>query len=156
MSKRHGRQPRRDTAWIGFLTGVFLGSFLLVSSSLLAGGVQQDKKDKKEKKDKKAAQLSKAFRGKLPITELSEDEATLHALNRLGFGPRPGDVERVEKMGLEKWVDAQLNPDSIDDKEVSARLADYPALKLSTAQLLDRYPNPQQSARREGISLEEY
>ena len=156
MSGRHRQRPRRDSAWIGFLTGVLIGTFLFVAPSLLAGGGQQDKKDKKEKTDKKAAQLSKAFRGKLPITELSEDEATLHALNRLGFGPRPGDVNRVKRMGLEKWIDAQLNPDSIDDKEMSARLEDYPALRLSTAQLLDRYPNPQQAARREGISLEEY
>src|ERR1700693_420906 len=131
MSGRHRQRPRRDSAWIGFLTGVLIGTFLFVAPSLLAGGGQQDKKDKKEKTDKKAAQLSKAFRGKLPITELSEDEATLHALNRLGFGPRPGDVNRVKRMGLEKWIDAQLNPDSIDDKEMSARLEDYPALRLS-------------------------
>ena len=57
----------------------------------------------------------KLFPGKLPITELTEDEAILHALNRLGFGPRPGDVERVRAMGLEKWIDEQLNPQSIPD-----------------------------------------
>src|SRR5712692_839160 len=43
------------------------------------------------------APLSKTFKGRLPITELNEDEAILHALNRLGYGPRPGDVDRVRK-----------------------------------------------------------
>src|SRR5204862_5166750 len=51
----------------------------------------------------------KPFPGKLPITELTEDQAILHALNRLGFGPRPGDVERVREMGLETWIERQLN-----------------------------------------------
>ena len=150
MAGKRRVQHRNDPAWIGFLAGVLLASSIFAAPFAVAGGGQ------KEKKDKKSAQLSKAFRGKLPITELSEDEATLHALNRLAFGPRPGDLERVKKLGLDKWVDAQLNPDSLDDKAISARLEDYPALKLSTSQLLDRYPNPQQAAKREGISLEEY
>ena len=65
-------------------------------------------KDKKPKTDP-------ALKG-LPISELSADEAILHALNRLSYGPRPGDVERVRQMGLAKWIDQQLNPNSIDDR----------------------------------------
>src|SRR5262249_34828665 len=61
----------------------------------------------------------------LPITELSVDEAILHALNRLAYGPRPGDLERARQMGLAKWIEQQLNPNSIDDKAVEARLQDY-------------------------------
>lgn len=49
-----------------------------------------------------ASQQPAAFPGRLPITELSEDQAIRHALNRLAFGPRPGDVERVKQMGLGK------------------------------------------------------
>src|SRR5271170_1057148 len=56
----------------------------------------------------------------LPVTELSSDEAVLHALNRLAYGPRPGDVERVKQMGLAKWIDQQLNPNSIDDQALQA------------------------------------
>ena len=153
MPDQRRHQRGKDSASIGFLTGVLLGSCIFLAPSLVTAGGQQDKKEKKEIK---TVLLSKAFRGKLPITDLSEDEATLHALNRLAFGPRPGDVERVKRMGLEKWVDAQLNPDSIDDEVMSARLEDFPALKLSTSQLLDRYPNAQQAARRQGVSLEEY
>jgi uncharacterized protein (DUF1800 family) len=91
-------------------------------------------KNKKPKQDP-------ALKG-LPITELSADEAILHALNRLAYGPRPGDVERVRQMGLAKWIDQQLNPNSIDDKALEARLQDYPTLKLSTAKLIDEYPQP--------------
>src|SRR5689334_16676225 len=65
---------------------------------------------------------SKLFPGKLPITELTEDQAILHALNRLGFGPRPGDVERVRRMGLENWIEQQLHPESINDGDLNQRL----------------------------------
>src|SRR6516225_6017508 len=49
----------------------------------------------------------------LPITELSAEEAIVHALNRLAYGPRPGEVERIRQMGLAKWIEEQLNPQSI-------------------------------------------
>jgi uncharacterized protein (DUF1800 family) len=83
----------------------------------------------------------------LPVTDLSEDEAILHALNRLAYGPRPGDVERVRQMGLAKWIDQQLNPNSIDDKAVEARLDAYPTLKMSSKQLLADYPQPKQAEK---------
>src|SRR5713226_8352529 len=78
----------------------------------------------------------------LPITELSADEAILHALNRFAYGPRPGDVERVRQTGLAKWIEQQLNPNSIDDKAMKARLQDYPTLRMPTAKLIDEYPQP--------------
>jgi uncharacterized protein (DUF1800 family) len=80
----------------------------------------------------------------LPITELSEDEAILHALNRLAYGPRPGDVERVKQMGLSKWIDEQLDPSSIDDKALDARLENFPTLRMSSAKLIEEYPRPKQ------------
>jgi uncharacterized protein (DUF1800 family) len=83
----------------------------------------------------------------LPISELTPDEAILHALNRLAYGPRPGDVERVRQMGLAKWIDQQLNPNSVDDKAVEARLQDYPTLHMSTAKLIDEYPQPKQAQK---------
>src|ERR1700760_2759948 len=52
----------------------------------------------------------------LPITDLSVDEAIEHALNRLAYGTRPGDLERIKQMGLTKWIEQQLNPKSIDDR----------------------------------------
>src|ERR1700736_810258 len=53
----------------------------------------------------------KQFAGKLPIAELNEQEAILHALNRLGFGPHPGEVEQIEKTGLENGIRAKLHPE---------------------------------------------
>jgi uncharacterized protein (DUF1800 family) len=82
----------------------------------------------------------------LPITELSADEAILHALNRLAYGPRPGDIERVRQMGLAKWIDLQLNPKALDDSAMEARLRSFPTLQMSTAQLIAEYPNPKQAA----------
>jgi len=56
-------------------------------------------------------------------------------------------VERVRQMGLAKWIEEQLNPASIDDKTIQARLANYPTLRLSTAKLIDEYPQPKQAAK---------
>jgi len=96
-------------------------------------------KDKKPKQDPALKNL--------PITELNADEAIFHALNRLAYGPRPGDVERVRQMGLAKWIDQQLNPNSIDDKALEARLEDYPTLKMSSAKLMEDYPQPKQAEK---------
>jgi uncharacterized protein (DUF1800 family) len=105
----------------------------------------------RDKKNKEDASLKN-----LPITELSPEEAIQHALNRLAYGPRPGDVERVKQMGLAKWIDQQLNPNSVDDKAVEARLENYPTLKMSSAKLLEDYPQPKQVAKKEGLNKEEF
>src|ERR1041385_3333241 len=57
--------------------------------------------------------------------KLTERERALHALNRLAFGPRPGDVDRVVKDGVDVWIAQQLHPEAIPDREVEARL-DFP------------------------------
>ncbi|MGB6430287.1 MAG: DUF1800 domain-containing protein [Candidatus Acidiferrales bacterium] len=92
----------------------------------------------------------------LPITDLTEQQAILHALDRLSYGLRPGDVERVERMGLAKWVDQQLHPESIDDSALDARLQIFPTLNESSGKLIADFPRPQEAAKREGITVEEY
>jgi uncharacterized protein (DUF1800 family) len=72
---------------------------------------------------------------------LSEEERATQALNRLTFGPRPGDVQRVEAIGVKKWVDMQLNPESIDDSLLEARLQNYPAMHMSQSALLEAFPS---------------
>src|SRR5262249_34351673 len=45
----------------------------------------------------------------------NQPKRALHALNRLTFGPRPGDIERINQLGVEKWIELQLHPEKIDD-----------------------------------------
>ncbi len=70
---------------------------------------------------------------------LTEDEKIVHVLNRLGFGPRPGDVAKVKAMGLSRYIDMQLRPESIDDSAVDRQLAGYAQLQLSGEQLDEEY-----------------
>jgi len=68
----------------------------------------------------------------------------LHALNRLTFGPRPGDVAAVEQIGLTTWFEQQLNPDKIDDSVLEAKLqTQFPAMFLPQQQLMAKYPSEQ-------------
>jgi uncharacterized protein (DUF1800 family) len=71
----------------------------------------------------------------------------VHALNRLGFGPRPGDVEAVQRLGLERWIEQQLHPERIDDRGLEARLSSLRTLKLDSGDLLSRYDLPREARR---------
>ena len=102
------------------------------------------------------AAASDKYKGNLPITELTEDQAILHVLNRLAYGPRPGDIERIRQMGLEKWIDQQLRPDSIDDSALGKRLEKYPTLTMSSTDLLAEFPPPKQAAKAAGETKEKY
>jgi uncharacterized protein (DUF1800 family) len=77
-----------------------------------------------------------------PVQVLEGQERVLHALNRFTFGPRPGDVATVEAMGLKQWFERQLNPSTIDDSALEARLDMFPAMRMEQAELLRRYPGP--------------
>ncbi|HKS26855.1 MAG TPA: DUF1800 domain-containing protein [Pyrinomonadaceae bacterium] len=81
-------------------------------------------------------------------SRLAEDQRILHVLNRLGFGVRPGDVERVRAMGLERYIEEQLYPEKIADAGMGARLQRLEALRLSTPELYAKYPQPNQLLRR--------
>src|ERR1043166_9263751 len=78
---------------------------------------------------------------------LTEDQRILHVLNRLGFGARPGDVERVKAMGLENYINQQLNPDKISDAAAETKLAELTTLNMSTAELYGKFPQPGQLLR---------
>jgi uncharacterized protein (DUF1800 family) len=73
--------------------------------------------------------------------QLRGDERILHALNRFTFGPRPGDLDVVRAVGLEKWFDQQLHPETLDRSDLNLRLAEYPAMQLSPSDLLYRFPS---------------
>src|SRR5207245_6962428 len=76
--------------------------------------------------------------------KLSADQRILHVLNRLGFGSRPGDVERVKAMGVGKYIELQLNPEKIDDSASEAKLQNLETLRMTTAELYEKYPQPGQ------------
>ena len=71
---------------------------------------------------------------------LTQQERVLHALNRFTFGPRPGDVEAVQAMGLQKWFEQQLQPQTIDDSALEQRMNEFPAMRMSQAELMKRFP----------------
>jgi uncharacterized protein (DUF1800 family) len=74
---------------------------------------------------------------------LSERERALHVLDRLAYGPRPGDLEQVEKMGARRYVEQQLHPERITlPPDLQARLAALPALQMTPSQLFVEYGPP--------------
>ena len=78
---------------------------------------------------------------------LNEQQRILHVLNRLGFGARPGDVERVKAMGLENYINQQLNPEKISDTVAENKLKDLSTLNMSTSELYAKFPQPGQLLR---------
>ena len=89
-----------------------------------------------------AAEPPAAVRVTLPKSVLSEEQQITHALNRLGYGPRPGDVERVRQMGLARWMERQLEPGRIADDRLEAALQAYPTLTMPVSELVRGYPEP--------------
>jgi uncharacterized protein (DUF1800 family) len=78
-----------------------------------------------------------------------DDQAIVHVLSRIGYGPRPGDVERVRAMGLQRYIDEQLHPERISDTAAAGRLAALTTIGLSSREIAERYELPQLEARRE-------
>jgi uncharacterized protein (DUF1800 family) len=75
--------------------------------------------------------------------QMDDDKRILHVLNRFTFGARPGDVEAVRQMGLEKWFDRQLHPNEIDDSALEARLSPFRTLKMSAREMMENFPPPE-------------
>ena len=79
----------------------------------------------------------------VPSARLDEQKRALHALNRVTFGPRPQDVQRVLQMGVEQWIELQPHPEKIDDKALEARLTPLRTLRMSTRDIVQNFPPPQ-------------
>src|SRR6187399_2214496 len=71
-----------------------------------------------------------------------------HVLDRIGFGARPGDVARIQQIGLAAYIDQQLHPERIADGALNARLSEFPTISLKTSELAEEYFNPADEARR--------
>jgi uncharacterized protein (DUF1800 family) len=102
---------------------------LLVAATLAAQFALARKKDKT---DAAAAQ-----------TQMGAQKRAVHALNRLTFGPRPGDVEQVTRIGVDKWIELQLHPDKIDNAALDGRLDPFRTLRMGTKEIVENFPPEQ-------------
>ncbi len=75
-------------------------------------------------------------------------QRALHVLNRLGFGPRPGDLERIQAMGIDAYIASQLDPDRLPDPAGVAALDGLATLRMDEASLLLEFDRPERDARR--------
>jgi uncharacterized protein (DUF1800 family) len=82
------------------------------------------------------------------LARLSEDQKLLHLLNRITFGPRPGDVARIKQAGIDRFIEEQLHPETIDDSDLAKRLEVLPTQRMASAELYQFYPPPQQAEQR--------
>ena len=73
---------------------------------------------------------------------LNDDEKALQLLDRITFGPRPGDLERIRQRGLNAYLEEQLHPERIDDSAVEAKVAALPTLQMNSEELVENYPAP--------------
>ena len=74
-------------------------------------------------------------------SKLSPDRQIVQVLNRLTFGPRPGDVEEVRRMGVDKWVDLQLHPERIPENPVlDEKLKPLETLRMEPGEIMAAYP----------------
>jgi uncharacterized protein (DUF1800 family) len=74
-----------------------------------------------------------------------------HALKRLTFGPRPGDVDRIQRLGLARWIEEELGPSQEADSRLSTRLSSFRTLTLRSDQIARDYVLPAREARRERL-----
>ncbi len=88
-------------------------------------------------------------KGRAKVAGLNEDQRILHVLNRLGYGARPGDIERVKAMGIETYINTQLHPENIPDPVAEAKIKDrnLSTLTMTTAELYEKFPQPGQLLR---------
>src|ERR1700685_2317981 len=106
-----------------FLTPLFCGLLFLAPVSA-------------KPKPKKTSDDQKLFQKKLP-----KDEQLIHALDRLTFGPRPGDVDRLKRVGLKKWIDQQLHPDRLAENPIlETHLQELESLHMTPLETLQHYP----------------
>ncbi len=86
--------------------------------------------------------LAAAEKPRIPNTSLAPEQRAAHLLNRLGYGPRPGDIAQVLQIGEAAWIERQLHPETISDDALAERLAPYSTLRMSQKDLLELFPRP--------------
>jgi uncharacterized protein (DUF1800 family) len=76
------------------------------------------------------------------------DQAIVHLLNRVAYGPTPSEVEHVRRIGIERYIDEQLHPERLADARMDARLAELQTLRMSSREIAERFEVPLAKARR--------
>src|SRR5579863_9956496 len=71
----------------------------------------------------------------------NEQKRASHALNRLTFGARPGDLQQVMAIGVDRWIDLQLHPEKIQDSAVEARIAPLRTLRMGSREIAEEFPD---------------
>ena len=79
---------------------------------------------------------------------LSPHDSALHVLNRLAYGPRPREVDRVARAGVMRWIEQQLAADGLRDDQVTARVREFKVLGYDREALAERYMNAQRERQR--------
>jgi uncharacterized protein (DUF1800 family) len=130
-----------DRAVRSMTTIAAVGALSAVAALGVRGSVQADPPVKKPAA--KAAPVKAAAPAPLSATlgdntPLTAEQKIVHALNRMAFGPRPGDVEKVRAMGLNRYIEQQLHPEKISDP-VDAKLSSFTLLALSNQELSQLY-----------------
>ncbi|MGB8646881.1 MAG: DUF1800 domain-containing protein [Anaerolineae bacterium] len=82
-----------------------------------------------------------------PASEIGTVDPAVLVLLRAGFGPRPGDVERVQGMGVDAYIEQQLSPTQIDDSAMDRMLLSFTTLNMSVADLAQVYGDIQEQQR---------
>lgn len=72
---------------------------------------------------------------------LTAEQRALHALNRLTFGPRPGDLQKVMDADVDDWIEQQLHPEEISDTVLDGKLGQFRTLRMSTHEMVQTFPN---------------
>ena len=95
--------------------------------------------------------------------KMTLEEKASHLFNRLAFGARPGEIEKIVSQGpvrgqqaIDRWIAEQMNPSSIPDANLDERLAPFKSLALTPNQLIEQYPAPQDYAKKLGIDPKDF
>ncbi|MCI0337932.1 MAG: DUF1800 domain-containing protein [Acidobacteria bacterium] len=122
-------------------------AFILVSGSPLS--LAQELMNQKGNAKNATDQKSNA-------KNLTEEQKVYHLLDRITFGSRPGDIERVMKMGWKKFLEDQLHPERNLDTLVEEKLKNIESLRLSNGQLAQNYQRPKviiETLKKRGVEL---
>jgi uncharacterized protein (DUF1800 family) len=90
-----------------------------------------------------------ANKSKSAVPASPDDKTIVHVLNRIGFGARPGDIDRVRQMGLQTYIDQQLHPEKIADSALAAHLEGFETLDKSSRTIAENYFEPAVRARQQ-------